>query len=168
MVSTFLRGAIECVLIVLLCLAPWGFGGFEPVFEVLLDLGLLILLALWGLRMIVQGRLTWVKCPVVLCLGCMFWFGVCQLLPLRHDLLERLSPETSRLYRALLPAQPEQLPTEIPAEMPPTLVSGKSLSVYPGKTRKSCFACSPSSWCSAAYATPSLRRPRFFVCFSRW
>src|ERR1700733_11397703 len=110
MASTVLRGAIELVLIVLLCLAPWGFGGFEPVFEFLFDLGLLVLLVLWGLRMIFRGGLTWGKGPVVLCLVSMFWFGLCQLLPLRQDMLASISPATARLYQALLPAQPEQLP----------------------------------------------------------
>ncbi len=126
---------MEVLLIALLFLAPWALGANEPIFEFWLDLGLTVCLALWGLRMLLAGRLTWVKCPVVLGLAGLFWLGALQLVPLPPSLLSRIAPATAHLYQELLPQQPEQLAMD-PATNPPSMVAGHTLSVYPWKTRR--------------------------------
>jgi O-antigen ligase len=129
---------MEFLLLVLVCLAPWGFAGIEPFCEYLLDVGIAVLLALWAVRLLVDGRLSWQKCPVVLCLAGLVWLALVQLAPLPHDLLARLSPATARLYEQLLPGQPEQLAAEVP-QPAARLVAGATLSVYPAKTRVELF-----------------------------
>ena len=46
--AAVVRGAIECVVIVLVVLAPWPLGSVHPAFEALLYAGLAGVLLLWG------------------------------------------------------------------------------------------------------------------------
>jgi hypothetical protein len=97
--------------------------------------GVGLLLALWGLRMLLEGRLSWKKCPVALCLAGLFLLGIWQLTPLPARLLGWLSPATVRTCDQFLPSQPEALPqgqTRDAAALP----AGSTLSLYPGATRR--------------------------------
>ncbi|HEX5269840.1 MAG TPA: hypothetical protein VFW33_05100, partial [Gemmataceae bacterium] len=95
-------GLMECVVLVLVCGAPWAFGAVHPAFEALLYAGVAALLLLWALRTLLEGRLRWVYCPVAACLAALFLFGAAQVVPLSHGLLARLSPATASLYAELL------------------------------------------------------------------
>jgi O-antigen ligase/tetratricopeptide (TPR) repeat protein len=91
-------------------------------------------MALWGVRLLLEGRLTWHKCPVVACLAAIVLVGLWQVVPLPEGLLRGLSPATARVYDRLLPAEPETLPAGEPpaASSPP---AGTTLSIDPGATR---------------------------------
>jgi O-antigen ligase len=119
----------------MVCLSPWAFGGAEPFSEFLLDAGLAALVGLWGLRLLVEGQLSWKKCPLALCLAGLFVTGIWQLAPLPKPVLSALSPATARLYDQLLPSQPEILPFgETHEAVQPR--PGSTISVYPATTRR--------------------------------
>jgi O-antigen ligase/tetratricopeptide (TPR) repeat protein len=131
--ANVLGGAMEAGILVLVCLSPWALGAAEPVFEMILDVGVGVLLGLWGLRMLLDGRLSWKNCPVALCLAALILGAVCQLTPLPHGLLDWISPATARMYAQFLPAQAEVLPFGETREAP-VPSAGSTLSLYPGRT----------------------------------
>jgi tetratricopeptide (TPR) repeat protein len=93
-----------------------------------------VLLALWGLRMILEREFRWHHCPVALCLGGLFFLGIVQTIPLPHGVLAVLSPTTAQLYERLLPLQQESvrgMPAAASASPP-----GATLSLYPAATRR--------------------------------
>ncbi len=130
-----LRVTMECVVVALVCLAPWALGAVHAAFEALLYAGIGLLLILWALRVLLDRTLTWRRCPVAAALAGLFLFGVIQLVPLPHALLTRLSPTTTRLCADLIPAEREQLATSgaIPVV---NLAAGERLSLYPAGTRQ--------------------------------
>ena len=133
--TRLVRGAMEADVLAMVCLSPWAFGAVEPEHEFLLDVGIAVLMLLSGARMLLDGQLSWRKCPVAVCLAAWILLGVWQLTPLPRGLLSRISPVTTRMYDRLLPAQPEVLPFREPrgVSMPP---AGSTLSFYPGATRR--------------------------------
>jgi tetratricopeptide (TPR) repeat protein len=126
-----LHRGIEGIALLMVCLSPWAFGAVHPVFELLLLAGLAVILLLWGACWVLDGRLTWRRCPVALCLAGLVLFGALQLVPCPGDWLERFAPATARWRERLLPAEPEQLATGT-AELP-----GAAVSLYPTATRRS-------------------------------
>src|SRR5258707_5571419 len=76
--ADLLREAMDTWVLVLVCLSPWAFGAVEPEFEFLLYVGVAALLALWAVRMVLEGQLSWQKCPVALCLAALLLSGVWQ------------------------------------------------------------------------------------------
>jgi O-antigen ligase/tetratricopeptide (TPR) repeat protein len=126
---------MECVVVALVCLAPWAFGAVHPAFEGLLYAGVGLLLILWAVRVILDRTFVLRRCPVLIGLAGLFLFGVVQLVPLPHALLTRLSPKTTRLCADLIPAEREQL--EAPGTIPAvSLPAGERLSLYPAGTRQ--------------------------------
>src|SRR5947209_6297371 len=136
--SVLLRHGMEAVLLVMLCLSPWAFGAAEPEFEFVLYAGVGALLVAWGGRMLLEGQLSWQKCPVALCLGLLTLYAAWQLTPMPRGLLSRLSPATARMFEQLLPEQAEVLPFGEVTEAP-VLSAGSTLSFYPGRTRQDLF-----------------------------
>ena len=127
--------AIEHGVLALVCLAPWAFGATAPKYVFFLDVGLACLMVLWGARMLLEGHLTWRKCPVAACLGALVLVAAWQVVPLPRGLIRRISPATARMYDRLLPARPEVLPAGAPRDYP-TPPAGSTLSVDPGATRR--------------------------------
>jgi hypothetical protein len=125
---------MEGVVLTLTCLSPWAFGAGESLFELCLYAGVALLLLLWGLRMLLEGRLTWKRSPLALCLAGLFLIGIWQLAPLPRPVLQVLSPGTPRLYDKLLPSQPEMLPSGA-EQQAPAVPAGTTLSLYPTATR---------------------------------
>jgi O-antigen ligase/tetratricopeptide (TPR) repeat protein len=134
-VAQGLRAGMEVLVLAMVGLSPWAFGAVEPVFEYALDAGVALVLLLWGLRVLVEWKFSWKRCPVSLCLAGLFLVGVWQLVPLPREALARLSPATAGLYDRLLPAQGEVFPGGEPREAvrPP---AGSTISVYPTATRQ--------------------------------
>jgi O-antigen ligase/tetratricopeptide (TPR) repeat protein len=130
-----IRAGIEALVLLMVCLAPWAYGAVHPGFEFLLYVGLGGLLALWGARLLLEGQLTWKKCPVALCLAALFLSGIWQLTPLPRSLLAVVSPATARWYGELLPSQPEVLPLVETSDGSPS-PAGSTISLYPGATQK--------------------------------
>jgi tetratricopeptide (TPR) repeat protein len=106
----------------------------DPEFEYFLVVGVAVLVGFWGLRMVLEGRLTWVKCPVTLCLAGLILTAVWQLVPLPSPLLGWISPATARLYEQLLPSQREVLPDGAAGDA--AISAGSTLSLYPGQSRQ--------------------------------
>ena len=87
------------------------------------------------LEIVLEGQLTWQKCPVALCFAGLYLLGLLQFTTLPHNLLGRLAPGTAKLYRDLLPATPEELPYgEARGEVFPP--PGTTISLCPGATRR--------------------------------
>jgi tetratricopeptide (TPR) repeat protein len=128
-------GLMEAIVLALVCLSPWPFGSVEPDAELALYAGVAVLLALWAVRWLLERRLTWAKCPVVLCLAALTLFGVWQLTPLPEGLLEWVAPATARTYDRLLPAQAEVLSAAEAGERTAPLGPG-TISLNPGRTRQ--------------------------------
>jgi O-antigen ligase/tetratricopeptide (TPR) repeat protein len=129
------QALMEGVVLALVCLSPWAFGAVHPLFEGILYGGVAGLVALWGVRMLLEGRLTWKACPVALCLAALFLLGVGQMARVPAAVLAWLSPGTVRVCDDLLPSQAEVLPGgETKAAGP--LPAGSSISLYPGATRR--------------------------------
>jgi O-antigen ligase len=132
-----LRVAQEVVLLIMVSAGPWLYGAVHPGFELLLDLGLLLLLGLWALRMLLERRVTLVRCPVTLLLGVLLLLGLWQLTPLPAELLRTIAPATAHLYEGLLPERQESPPPAGP--LPPIPAAGATLSLYPEGTRGECY-----------------------------
>jgi O-antigen ligase/tetratricopeptide (TPR) repeat protein len=130
---SLLRAAMEGVVLALVGVPPWCYGAVHPAFEFLLFAGTSLVLALWAAAMLLEGRLTWKKCPVTVCLAGLILLGAWQITPLPKALLASLSPATARLYDQLYPAQPEVLTGN--AEEAPRSSGGHTLSLYPTATR---------------------------------
>jgi hypothetical protein len=75
------RGALEAGVLAMVCLSPWAFGAVEPEHDFLLDVGIAVLMILWGARMLLDGQLSRQKCPVAVCLAPWILLGVWQPLP---------------------------------------------------------------------------------------
>src|SRR5262245_27112065 len=73
--------AIEALMCLLAFGSPWAFGGIEQ-FEYFLYFGIALMLALWALRLIVERRFWWRRCPIALGLAALFLWGALQLAPL--------------------------------------------------------------------------------------
>jgi O-antigen ligase/tetratricopeptide (TPR) repeat protein len=135
-VIQYLRGAMEVVVLAMAALSPWAFGGVDPVFELALAAGVGILLALWAGVAVLNGRFSWLRCPVTACLAAIFLVGVLQLLPLPTWVLTVVSPGTAWAHTKLEPSQPEQLTPDEAVAAPAAL---HAISVYPHATRAELF-----------------------------
>jgi O-antigen ligase/tetratricopeptide (TPR) repeat protein len=127
------QASMEAILLAMVVAAPWFFGAVHPGYEFYGYVGVGLLLVLWGVRMFLEGQLTWVKCPVAPCLAGLILLGCWQMTPLSRPVLEWVSPSAARMYDQLLPSQPEELPgDESSTEIGP---AGRTISFYPGATR---------------------------------
>jgi O-antigen ligase len=115
--------------------APWAFGGVHPVSELALYALLALGLALWAVRLLLEGAPVRFTCPVALCLAGMVLLGVAQLVPLPRAWAERLSPAAANLREQLTPSQPEIFP-DTAADPAASTERGVPLSLYPGGTRE--------------------------------
>ncbi len=100
---------IEIIVLVMVAVSPWLFGGVEPIQEWWLFTGLVLALILWGLRILLEGAVVWRPCRVALCTAAIIYVGFCQILPLPTKILGVVSPGTQRTLEFLLPEQPEAL-----------------------------------------------------------
>ncbi len=100
---------IEILVLLLVAISPWLFGGVEPVHEWWLFSGVALALLLWGIRVLLHGGVRWRPCPVTLCTLALVYLGFSQLIPLPTKVLGALSPATERTFEFLLPEQPEAL-----------------------------------------------------------
>jgi O-antigen ligase len=130
-----IRGVMEAILLALVCLSPWAFGAADPLWEFILLAGVGLLTVLWAVIMLLEGQLSWRKCPVALCLAALYLLGIWQLTPLSRPVLHAISPTTARMYDQLLPADPETLPAG-EARTPLAPPAGSTISLYPGATRR--------------------------------
>jgi O-antigen ligase/tetratricopeptide (TPR) repeat protein len=132
---TYIVAAMEAVLLALVFLTPWAYGAAHPSFEFLLNAGIALLLALWAARMVMEGRITWKKSSVAVCLAGLFLLGVWQNTPLPRSVLSWLSPATAHCYDQFLPTQPQTPPDNV-IESNQASPAGSTLSLYPGSTKR--------------------------------
>src|SRR5438270_9830906 len=73
---------IEILVLLLVVVSPWLFGGVEPVHEFWLFGGLALALLLWAFRILLEGAVPWRSCRVTFCLVAIVYIGFMQLIPL--------------------------------------------------------------------------------------
>ena len=127
------RAAQEIVVLSLLAVAPWAFGGEDPLFRSAAAGAVALLTLLGGVRLVLGGAPARGDGPVVLALGGLFLLTALQLAPLPPSVLAVLSPKSAEVYRELAPAQPEVYAGDSAplAEAP----AWRPISVYPFATR---------------------------------
>src|SRR3954467_1043110 len=59
---------IEILVLLLVVVSPWLFGGVEPIHEFWLFGLLAVAMVFWGLRVLLEGAVAWRPCPVAFCL----------------------------------------------------------------------------------------------------
>ena len=129
-IARMLRSAMEAVILAMAVLAPWAFASVHPASVFLLYCGLSATLILWSTAILVDGRVTVSRCPVLLCLGGMVALGVWQVIPFTPSALATISPGTAAWRSELYPRELESLIGE-EAVYPP----GSTISLDPNATR---------------------------------
>lgn len=132
----WIKGVMEAVLLLMVVAAPWLYGAVHPGFELLLDLGVLVLLALWALRIVLERQLVLARCPVTIMLSLLLLLGLFQLTPLPNTLIKAISPHTAELYARLWPEAHESLPAGLENMATPR---SETLSLYPAATQAACL-----------------------------
>jgi O-antigen ligase/Flp pilus assembly protein TadD len=128
--SAPLRAAMEAVVLLLVVLLPWAFGGARAVFEFALFVGVAVLMVLWAARMLLEGRPILAACPITLCLAGLFLLGAWQITPISPSALRSLSPGTAEMNAKLLPQEPEGDSTQAGR-----LAAGHTVSLHPAGTQ---------------------------------
>src|SRR5262245_16099027 len=118
---------MEGVVLLLVALLPWAFGGARAVFEFALFVGVAALMVLWAARMLLERRPILAACPITLCLAGLFLLGAWQITPLSPSALRTLSPGTAELNARLLP-EADDTPDS-------RLAAGHTISLHPGGTQ---------------------------------
>jgi tetratricopeptide (TPR) repeat protein len=131
-VGLLLQHVLEGGVLVLVVASPWMFGGVDPDVQAFLTIGVALLVAVWGVRVLVRGWVRWPRCAITSCLAALFLFAALQLLSLPLSIVAALSPATSALRERLLPRSPEVLPEAERTES----VAASTLSLYPQATRQ--------------------------------
>lgn len=119
---------MEVLALALATFAPWAMFCMPPGFQAMFYAGIFVLLSLWGVRMLLSGKVVWQWCPLVICFGCLVLLGCTQLIS--FSFLSSISPSTAAVYERFLPKVVEVLPFGIPRVVPATPV-GTTLSLYP-------------------------------------
>jgi tetratricopeptide (TPR) repeat protein len=133
---SYVRGAMESVVLLLVAGLPWAFGGVDPIYELVIAVGLALILLCWACVACLNGRLSFSRCPITVVLGGLFLLGSLQLVPLPPMVLKLVSPGAAGINSEMLPAEPEQLTTTEPAPTPSAL---HPVSVYAHATRVDLF-----------------------------
>lgn len=127
---------IEILVLLLVVVSPWLFGGVEPVHEFWLFGGLALALVLWAFRILLEGAVPWRSCRVTFCLLAIVYLGFIQLVPLPANVLGVLSPVTEKTLEFLRPEQPEALQPD-KSEFATRKVEKNGLTFYRGSTAQS-------------------------------
>lgn len=134
-VDLVLDGLMELVLLAIVLITPWLFGGYHNYFQHLACAGLSIALVLWAIKQIIHWQLKLHFCIASLLLVVLFVVSSISLLSLPPATLKSISPEVVSWYQKFLPRQQEQ--TEQGAiNEPVPFPAGSTLSVYPGATQQ--------------------------------
>src|SRR4051812_30875161 len=76
------RRSMEGVVLALVCLSPWAYGSVWPDHEFLLHVGVATLAVLWGVLLLLDGKVPWQGWSGELCLAALLMIGVLQMVPL--------------------------------------------------------------------------------------
>ncbi len=107
--SRLLGRWIEILVLVLVVVSPWMFGGVEPLQEWWLFSGVGLGLVLWAARVLVDKQVVWRPCRVVLCMLALTYLGFWQLVPLSSSAMSYISPATQKTLDFLQPEQAETI-----------------------------------------------------------
>jgi O-antigen ligase len=99
--------AMEALVLFLVAFSAWPFASVHRVSQWVLLTGVSMMLAVWAARLLLEGRVGWVRCPIVACLAVLCMLGMYQVVRLDVDWLAWLSPETTTWQDLTLPGQPE-------------------------------------------------------------
>jgi O-antigen ligase/tetratricopeptide (TPR) repeat protein len=98
---------MEVIVLLLVAFSAWPFGSVHQGFQWVLYIGVGMVLALWAARAVLDGRVHWVPCRLVLALAAMCLLGMVQVLPLDAAWVRCLSPETGNLQAFAMPTPQE-------------------------------------------------------------
>jgi O-antigen ligase/tetratricopeptide (TPR) repeat protein len=132
MVRSWSRGLAEGVLLLIVCLSPWAFGGADAWAKQWLFAAVGLAAALSALGRWDQDRLAAMlrgPAPWVAGLALLAW---AQSLPLGERALRAIAPETARLRAELLPEVPESV---VGDDRPAVPLAAPTLSLDPDATR---------------------------------
>ncbi len=129
-----IKALIEGIILLTVAASPWAFGGVEP-FEFFLYWVVGLLVVLWGIRTVIEGRLEWRRCSIPFLLGGLFMVGMIQIMPLPDSILNWLTPAGMRLQQDLTPEQKETLNNPPASVYSPDLLPQKTISRYPVGSR---------------------------------
>jgi O-antigen ligase/tetratricopeptide (TPR) repeat protein len=133
-IEFLLDSAMEGIILLILVVTPWLFGGTQANHIQLACCGIGVILLLWSIKQILRWKLTLHLCWVSITLVLLFLFSALYLLPLPRSALQWISPEAARLYETLLPKAQEQ-PMAGDREETLPFPSGSTASLYPGATQ---------------------------------
>jgi len=127
--------AAQVILIGLVTITPWLFGGVDPVVQVWLFVAVIVALACWLVSRVADRALGSVLPVAVVPLIGALGLGVFQLIPLGEKTRAFFSPTGAELRRELLPTDPEaEGSLEEKLGVSPA-VERQPLSLYPASTR---------------------------------
>jgi tetratricopeptide (TPR) repeat protein len=98
---------IEWIVVILSLGSAWPFASVSPIFEGLLLGGVALLLTAWAVRLVVEGRFSWVPCPVAFFLAILCLLTILQTLPLPIEWVRVLSPNALYVRDQLTPSVAE-------------------------------------------------------------
>lgn len=134
-VVDYLRKSSEALILLVLVLSPWAFGGVHAITRYVITAAIALTLVFWAIELLLEPRrvLTRFQIPIVALVSL-----VClQLLPL-GGLAGVLSPAGASMKADMMPAQVETLVDGSTGEIPFWTARGR-ISVYPAETLRRCF-----------------------------
>jgi len=129
-----LRHVAEAVILLLVALSPYPFGGVEPSWTFGLLLGVAVLVGLWLAHVVLTREVTFRWDAISLGLFGLVVFTAFQTVPLPESVVGVLSPTRLEYHHSFRPAQEERLPGEPAASARPSMLP---LTIDASRTRDS-------------------------------
>jgi hypothetical protein len=111
--SNIVLMAIEGIVLFLVLFSAWPFGSVHLIFQWVLLIGVGTVLGLWAGRAILERRVHWVGCPIVVALAVLCLGGMLQVVPLDAAVIRWLSPETAAMQDFARPSSADLIAARI-------------------------------------------------------
>ena len=132
----YLRKSSEALILLVVALSPWAFGGVHAISKYFITAALGLVLIFWAVELLIappRRILTRFQIPILLLIGLV----LIQLLPL-GGMANLLSPSGARMKADMMPAQVETLADGSAAEIPYWTARGR-ISIYPAESLRRLF-----------------------------
>lgn len=115
--SKYLRTLAEFIVLALIVISPWPYGGVEAGWQFAFYVTIGVLLGIWCLHALVVGSIHIRLDFVSVCLLGIILVTGCQLAPLPMNWIRTVSPTEAKLLAQLRPQESELLPGERPEDI---------------------------------------------------